>query len=110
MTAPKRILRALGVDAETLIRWRGRGLLRARELDSDQLRPGCENAAAMGGGAAQPSAVPHAGSGLVCWGELRAGAAERFQIWEEPTPLFGEPAGVGRVVVRTAPVLVAVCS
>jgi predicted site-specific integrase-resolvase len=45
MNTPERTTRTLGVDAETLRRWRSRGLLRARELHSDQLRPGCEDAA-----------------------------------------------------------------
>ena len=45
MKTPERTPRTLGVDAETLRRWRSRGLLRARELQNDQLRPGCEDAA-----------------------------------------------------------------
>jgi len=44
MTAPQNTPRTLGVDAETVSRWRSRGLLRARELRSDQLRSGCEDA------------------------------------------------------------------
>ncbi|MGC2375120.1 MAG: hypothetical protein WA484_14705 [Solirubrobacteraceae bacterium] len=56
MTAPKRTARALGVDAETLSRWSSRGLLRASELHTDHLRPGCENAAPLVGvGAARLS-------------------------------------------------------
>jgi predicted site-specific integrase-resolvase len=54
MTASKRTPRALGVDAETLSRWSSRGLLRARELRSDQLRPGCENATPLVGVGAAP--------------------------------------------------------
>lgn len=45
MKTPERTPRTLGVDAETVSRWRSRGLLRARALRSDQLRPGCEDAA-----------------------------------------------------------------
>lgn len=44
MTAPGRTPRTLGVDAETVSRWRSRGLLDARELRSDQLQPGREDA------------------------------------------------------------------
>jgi predicted site-specific integrase-resolvase len=57
MTAPKRTPRTIGVDAETLSRWRSRGLLRARELHGDQLRPGCENAARLAGVGAAPMLV-----------------------------------------------------
>jgi hypothetical protein len=57
MTAPGRTPRTLGVDAETLSRWRSRGLLDARELHSDQLQPGCEDAAPLVGIAAAPMLV-----------------------------------------------------
>ncbi len=47
MTAAKRTPRTLGVNAQTLSHWRSQGLLRARELHSDQLQPGRENAAPL---------------------------------------------------------------
>jgi predicted site-specific integrase-resolvase len=57
MTAPKRIPRTLGVDAQTVSRWSSRGLLRARELHSDHLRPALENAAPLTGVDAAPMVV-----------------------------------------------------
>ncbi len=44
MKARERTPRTLGVDAETVSRWWSRGLLDARELHSNQLRPGYEDA------------------------------------------------------------------
>lgn len=57
MTAPKRNPRTLGLDAQTLHRWSSRGLLRARELHSDHLRPSSENAAPLVGLDAAPLLV-----------------------------------------------------
>jgi hypothetical protein len=57
MTAPGRTPRTLGVDAETVSRWRSRGLLDAHELNSDQLQPGCEDAMPLVGLDAVPMLV-----------------------------------------------------
>ncbi len=55
MTVPEHTPRALGVDAETVSRWRNRGLLRARVLHSDQLRLGREDDAPAVGAADAPT-------------------------------------------------------
>jgi hypothetical protein len=57
MTARKRTPRTFSIDAQTLTRWSSRGLLLARELHSDQLRPGCEDAAPPVGVGSAPMLV-----------------------------------------------------
>jgi predicted site-specific integrase-resolvase len=54
---PEHTPRPLGVDVETLNRWKSRGLLRARKLRSDQVRPGWEDAPLVAGIGAAPILV-----------------------------------------------------